>query len=99
MKAALLPISTSLFSAMLLAGCVDDRPGVPGPARECRAGPAQRFVGAPFNPRTGKAIRSATGARTLRPAGPDQAVTMDFRPDRATIELDGNRRVRAIRCG
>ena len=88
-----------LTPALLLAGCAGDRPAMPGPARECRADPAQRLIGAPFNKRTGSEIRSLTGARTLRPVGPGEAVTMDFRPDRATIELDAQRRVQAIRCG
>lgn len=95
MKAAV----AMMMPMVMLAGCMDDRPGMPGPVRECRAGPAQRLIGAPFNKRTGNDIRNLTGARTMRPLGPGQAATMDFRPDRVTIDLDGQRRIRAIRCG
>ena len=40
-----------------------------------------------------------TGAGILRWMRPGDIVTMEFREDRLNLELDGNNRVTAIRCG
>ena len=84
----------------LLAACMNDRPGGPRPPlRECRAGPAERFVGMNFRPAMSRQAQRASGARTVRVIRPGQAVTMDFRQDRLNIELGEGGRVRGVRCG
>lgn len=44
------------------------------------------------------ALDAMAGIRTLRVIAPGDPVTQDFRPDRATVEVEGGRVVR-IRCG
>jgi len=94
------------LSALALGGCttavsqpgqaVPDSTAVPPVA--CDAGRAETYVG-----RNGAAVaeeaRAASGARTVRLIGPDQAVTMDFRPDRLNIETDAGGVILKVRCG
>ena len=42
---------------------------------------------------------AATGARILRWVPKGGMVTMDFSPDRLTVQLDGANRVETARCG
>jgi len=44
------------------------------------------------------ALRAMPGIAMVRVAGPDTALTQDFRPDRATIFVE-NDRVKEITCG
>ncbi|MFW2852207.1 I78 family peptidase inhibitor [Sphingomonas sp. TX0543] len=95
-------MTKALFAALpliALAGCVDDRPGMPGPVRECRAGPAQRFVGAPFRPALVRQAQRAAGARSVRVLYPGQAATMDFRADRLNINVGERNIIRSLNCG
>ncbi|TAK09484.1 MAG: hypothetical protein EPO38_09440, partial [Rhizorhabdus sp.] len=43
--------------------------------------------------------RAAARARAVRVIRPNQAVTMDFRPDRLNIETDDGGIVLSLRCG
>jgi hypothetical protein len=40
-----------------------------------------------------------SGARTARVVEPGEVVTMEFSPDRLTIEVDGRNRIINLRCG
>lgn len=82
-----------------LAGCYDGRPGMPGPVRECRAGAAQRFVGAPFRQGVARQAQRAAGARSVRVLYPGQAATMDYRADRLNIQVGERNIVRGVTCG
>lgn len=100
---------TVMMLALLAGGCAMDgghgrphrpRPPVGGPGGEaCAAGPAQRFVGQSSG--RARSAQKAAGARELRVARAGQPVTMDFRPDRLTVELGGprNDRIVSVRCG
>ncbi len=102
--------ATAVMLALLAGGCAMNgsygrphRPRPPhggGPGREaCAVGPAQRFVGQPSG--RARSAQKAAGARELRVARAGQPVTMDFRPDRLTVELGGlrNDRIVSVRCG
>ncbi|WEK42630.1 MAG: I78 family peptidase inhibitor [Candidatus Sphingomonas colombiensis] len=95
-------MNKALFAALpmiALAGCVDDRPAMPGPARECRAGPAQRFIGMPFRPALSRQARRASGARSVRVLYPGQPATMDYRIDRLNIMIGERNRIASVNCG
>ena len=82
-----------------LAACTDERPGHPGLMRECRAGAAQRFVGAPWRPDLERRAQRATGARTVRVLRPGQAATMDYRQDRLNVRVDARNFITGLDCG
>jgi len=96
----------ALTAALTLAGCVGttgsagvDAPSEEPPARECAAEPAQSMVGQQATAEVGQRILSLTGARQLRWAPPDSALTMDFRPDRVTVSYGRTMRIERIACG
>jgi hypothetical protein len=74
-------------------------PPPPEAVAECKADSAQRFVGQPLTPSTPEAARLATGSRTVRVIGPNQAVTMDFRTDRLNLKTDPKQVVTEATCG
>ena len=85
-------------TALLAAGCMDGRPTpMPGP-RVCNAGAVQGFIGAPMSPRLQARLRARSGATAVRVVRPGEAVTMDFRRDRLTVELGERGRIRTLRC-
>jgi hypothetical protein len=84
--------------AIGLAGCVQPGHVVAGP-RTCDAEELGNFVGRPATPGLGKRMLRRSGAELFRWVRPGTVVTMDFRPDRLTVEVDGADRVTAARCG
>jgi len=56
-------------------------------------------VGKRFDPAGIDAVRDRARARTVRVVRPGDAVTMDHRPDRLNIQLDGQDRIAQFRCG
>ncbi len=95
-------MTKALFAVLpliALVGCVDDRPGMPGPVRQCRADAVQRFVGAPYRPDLQRRARHMSGARSVRVLYPGQAATMDFRADRLNIMIGERNIVRSLSCG
>jgi len=71
-------------------------PSMEGP---CDAAPAQRLIGRAATAELGAEALRLTSARTIRWIRPGDMVTMDFRPDRLNIDLDGQGRVSGLRCG
>jgi hypothetical protein len=95
---------------ILLAGCAVEplpvsEPAAPVPpppeaAAECKAEPAQRFVGQRFvASTTPEAARLASGASSVRVIRPGTMVTKDFRTDRLNLDVDAQEMVTAARCG
>ncbi len=86
-------------AALALTGCVKTIEPAPSvPRGECDATSADAFVGRD-GPAVAEEARAAAGAKTVRVIGPDQAVTMDFRPDRLNLETDADGKVLKARCG
>lgn len=88
------------------AGCAavppDDEGNVPVKGESghvCNAEAAQHLVGRPATQELGAEAMRLTGAASLRWIPKDGVVTMDYRPDRLNIELDGENKVAKIRCG
>lgn len=75
-------------------------PAEPDPfQRACDAAGTSVLVGRPASTGVGAEALRLSGARTLRWIRPGDAVTMDFRTDRANVELDAGGRVTRVRCG
>ncbi|MFM6853789.1 MAG: I78 family peptidase inhibitor [Sphingopyxis sp.] len=66
---------------------------------ECGASLVQSFIGLRANTTLRQEIGSRSGAANLRWVEPGMAVTMDYRGDRLTAELDQDGVVTTLRCG
>lgn len=69
------------------------------PPSPCKADALDSFVGQKATEETGAKILAASGARTLRWAGPGMAVTMDYRFDRVTVSYDRDMIIERASCG
>lgn len=84
---------------VLIAGLAACQP-LPEPVSEpplegtCGAEGLQGLVGQPAS-----TLDTMRFANPLRVIGPDDMVTMDFRPDRLNIETDAAGRITRVRCG
>ncbi len=90
------------ISLLPLAGCMVTPPGQPGtgePAQACRNDNLQQFVGQSANQSLGGKMLAASGARTIRWVPKGGIITMEFRGDRLTVQLDEANRVAVARCG
>jgi hypothetical protein len=58
-----------------------------------------RFAGVKFRERMRPEIERATHAAMSRVLRPDDAATMDFRPERLNILLDDGGQIDGLRCG
>jgi len=65
----------------------------------CDGQAGQGFLRQTVSADLGQRVLSATGARQLRWVPPRSAVTMDFRPDRLSVEYDDDRIVTRVSCG
>jgi hypothetical protein len=65
----------------------------------CRSEALSKFVGQQASRELGHAIMLASGAREVRWVPLGGVVTMDFRADRVTVQLDGANRVQSANCG
>jgi hypothetical protein len=70
-----------------------------GAGTACDAARAQFVVGQPATPENLEAAREAAGAAIVRTIRPGEVVTMEFRADRLTMDLDAQDIVREVRCG
>ena len=74
----------------------DKPPATPG---ACRGEALAQFVGQPSSEELGERMLRASGARTIRWVPKGGAVTMDFSPERLTVQLDASNRVESANCG
>jgi hypothetical protein len=88
-----------IATALLVAGCMDDgRPTpMPGP-RMCDANAVQRYMGAGISPQLQSRLRARSHASSVRVVRPGQPMTMDFRRDRLTVDVDARGRITGMRC-
>lgn len=66
---------------------------------ECGSSLVQNYVGLRANATVREEVARRSGAGAVRWVEPGMAVTMDFRPDRMTAELDQDGVVVSLRCG
>jgi hypothetical protein len=96
MRTYLLAIAALPFAACTIAE------SDPVPVRSegsCRSEPLGQFVGQPASEALGARMLAASGAKVIRWVPKGGAVTMDFSPNRLTVQLDGANRVEAANCG
>lgn len=82
-----------LISLLLLAGCVPQT-GSDTLESECGATDMQTLVGQPED-----VLEEMRLQGPIRILGPDDAMTMDHRPDRTNIEIDEDGLINRIWCG
>ena len=85
-----------------LAACMVTPSGQPGtgePVGSCRNEGLGQFVGQPASQDLGAQMLRTSGAHLLRWVPKGGIITMEFNPNRLTVQLDGSNRVEAARCG
>ncbi|WP_049456007.1 I78 family peptidase inhibitor [Stenotrophomonas maltophilia] len=68
-------------------------------AHECRPEALEAFTGKTADEATIKKLVADSGARNARVVKPGMAVTMDFRQDRVTVQVDAQNRIERASCG
>ncbi|MGS1077335.1 I78 family peptidase inhibitor [Pseudoxanthomonas beigongshangi] len=66
---------------------------------KCDAEPVQWAVGQEGNQANMGRVWRESGAGLIRPIGPNQAVTMDYRQDRVNVHLDKDNKITQVTCG
>ena len=67
---------------------------------ECGADKAKAFIGRQDRPTTRADLAKLVGHDNIRWLGPDDAMTMDFSPERLNVMLDAQKRtITGVRCG
>lgn len=69
------------------------------PEGNCRSEPLAQFIGQPASQDLGAQMLSASGARNIRWVPKGGMVTMDFSPNRLTVQLEDKNRVETANCG
>ncbi|HYC94621.1 MAG TPA: I78 family peptidase inhibitor [Sphingomicrobium sp.] len=72
---------------------------VPPPLATCRNDALSQFIGQPASQELGQRMLRASGARIIRWVPKGGVITMDFSPERLTVQLDGSNRVERASCG
>jgi entry exclusion lipoprotein TrbK len=96
-----LPLS-ALLAATLLAGCASspdqDAPAAKGDGR-CDAEAVQHLVDQRITTELAEQAREQSGSAILRVVHPNQPVTMDYNPQRLTIDIDDDDSIIRLSCG
>ena len=70
------------------------------PSSECGADKAGAFIGRQDRPTTRADLAKLVGHDRIRWLGPDDAMTMDFSPERLNVLLDAQKRtITVVKCG
>lgn len=92
----------AILSLALLSACTiaqsDATASGPAPAT-CRNEALAQFAGQPASQELGERMLTASGARAIRWVPKGGVVTMDYREDRITVQLDETNRVERASCG
>lgn len=84
-----------------LAACAiaESRPVDELPTGSCRSERLAQFIGQPAGQALGGRMLAASGAKIIRWVPKGGVITMDFSPNRLTVQLDGSNRVESANCG
>ncbi|HFK2920648.1 TPA: I78 family peptidase inhibitor [Stenotrophomonas maltophilia] len=95
---SLLPLAACSHAGS--SGAHDSAPSpVADAAHECRPEALEAFTGKTADEATIKKLVADSGARNARVVKPGMAVTMDFRQDRVTVQVDAQNRIERASCG
>lgn len=97
MRLAILALPAASLAACATAPAEPPMDG--GLVQTCRNDALAQFAGQQASQELGARMLAASGARDIRWVPKGGVVTMDFRGDRLTVQLDANNRVEAARCG
>ena len=94
----------ALLGAFAVSACATATPTPEPPmaapdGHVCRPEGLSQFVGQPATQALGADMLRVSGARILRWVGHGMAVTMDFSPQRLTVQLTSDNRVERANCG
>lgn len=91
--------------AVALGACTNAKPEEslpPAPPAtmepNCGADQLGAYIGSKATDDVIAAIRTWRGEHPIRVLKPDSMVTMDYRPDRLNIDVDGNGTIKGFRC-
>ena len=87
------------FLALTACTIAESDPVPSVPQGNCRSEPLAQFIGQPASQELGARMLSASSARIIRWVPKGGMVTMDFSPNRLTVQLDGSNRVESADCG
>lgn len=93
-----------MLGIVSLAGCTvatsgQTGDGLPPVPAACQGDNLAPFIGQAASQGLGAQMLRASGARILRWVPKGGVVTMDFNPQRLTVQLDGSNRVERASCG
>lgn len=98
--------SAAITAALALTACsstppsTDSGAATPAPGSgKCNADAVQWAVGQEGNQTNMGRVWRESGAGLMRPIGPNQAVTMDYREDRVNVHLDKDNKITKVACG
>lgn len=72
---------------------------IPRAPATCSSSALSQFIGQPASQDLGRRMLRASGARIIRWVPKGGVITMDFSPERLTVQLDGSNRVDSANCG
>ena len=92
---------TTLLALGACAATPAEQPATasPPPPGSCDASKAQFAVGHDAGLAIQDQARERSGAGVVRTVRPGQIITMEYRADRLTVELDASGKVTRVRCG
>lgn len=94
----------ALALALAASACAQPQPPAPPPAApattgSCQVAPARFAIGHVLGEAIVDEMRRRSGANLVRVVRPGQVVTLEFSPDRLTVDVDAASRITAVRCG
>ncbi|MEG0193378.1 MULTISPECIES: I78 family peptidase inhibitor [Stenotrophomonas] len=98
--AAILPLAACSHAGGSSTAATDSLPAkVSDGPQECKPEKLEAFTGKTADEATIKKLVADSGARNARVVKPGMAVTMDFRQDRVTVQVDAQNRIERASCG
>lgn len=99
---------SGIFAVSLLAGCTsppkpEDAPRPPPMKQqspgECNVTAVWKYIGEEYRAAHEQILANESGAQRIRVVRPGESYTMDYRPERLSIHLDDEGKIRELSCG
>lgn len=89
----------SLAVIALLAACSSQEPAQQTSQRECNVDKLQDLLGQTINVTLVEQIQQQAGAEQVRVLAPRDSATMDYNPQRLSIDIDDAEAILRLSCG